>query len=139
RDLPRKLDTVSALHPGRRDNAVFARLATLVRIPAKKKHHCKVAEPPPKCDVALGHCKSSTTVSLTPVACIVAQQLALSHFADVTIKEPVRPSIQFYIAERENKFRGVEVQQISVTGYPDKSLAAQTLGTVGRITQAETQ
>jgi penicillin-binding protein 2 len=144
RDLPRKLDAASALKPGRRDSSVFARLATLVHIPAKKKHHCKVAEPPPRCDVALGHCASSTTKMLTTVACTVAQQLALSHFADVTIKEPVRRSIQFYIAERENKFPGVEVQQISVTGYPDKTLggqdtlAAQTLGTVGRITNSET-
>jgi penicillin-binding protein 2 len=144
RDLPRKLDAASALKPGRRDSAVFARLATLVHIPAKKKHHCKVAEPPPKCDVALGHCATSTTRNLTTVACLVVQQLALSHFADVTIKEPVRRSIQFYIAERENKFPGVEVQQISVTGYPAKTLggqqtlAAQTLGTVGRITDAET-
>jgi penicillin-binding protein 2 len=139
RSLPAPLDAVSALRPPPRDRAVFARLANLLRIPAKHRHPCKVAEPPPTCNTSIQHCKSSTTRLLTPVACTVAQQLALSHFVDVTVKQPVSTSVQYYIAERQNKFRGVQVQQISITGYPDGDLAAQALGTVGRVTLAQTK
>jgi penicillin-binding protein 2 len=138
RGLPVALDAVSALDPPRRDEGVYARLAHVLRIPAKQHHPCKVAEPPPSCNTTTEHCKSITTVSLTPIACTVAQQLALSHFVDPTVKHPVSPNVQYYLAERGNQFRGVQVQQISITGYPDGDLAAQALGTVGRITSGQT-
>jgi penicillin-binding protein 2 len=138
RELPVALDAVSALHPGRRDQGVFARLAGVLHDPVKHRYPCKVAEPPPSCNTTTQHCKDTTTVRLTRIACDVAQQLALSHFVDVTVKQPVGQNVQFYLAERGDQFRGVQVQQISITGYPDGNLAAQALGTVGRITSGQT-
>jgi penicillin-binding protein 2 len=139
RDLPVALDAVSALRPPPADRRVYARLAHVLHMPANKHHPCVVPEPPPSCNTTLGHCASTTTRRLTTIACDVATQLALSTYADVNIKQPIKQNIQFYLAERGNLFRGVEVQQISITGYPDEELAAQTLGTVGRITAAQTQ
>jgi penicillin-binding protein 2 len=45
--------------------------------------------------------------------------------------------MQYYLAERQQEFRGVSVQLAYVTGYPQQTLAAQVLGTVGRITSTE--
>ncbi|HEY1712091.1 MAG TPA: penicillin-binding transpeptidase domain-containing protein, partial [Solirubrobacteraceae bacterium] len=61
----------------------------------------------------------------------------LNTYADVTVAEPVGTDLQYYVAERAEQFRGVQVQQATTSGYPYQDLAAQTLGTVGRLSQAE--
>ena len=63
--------------------------------------------------------------------------MALATYADVTIKREVKPNVEYYIAERQGQFPGVEVDQVSTTHYPHGDLAAQVLGTVGQVTQAE--
>ncbi|HTU32032.1 MAG TPA: penicillin-binding transpeptidase domain-containing protein, partial [Solirubrobacteraceae bacterium] len=112
------------------------RLAHQLHMKTKPKH-CKVAVPPPSCNTSTGKCPHSTTRDLSPIACTVAQSIALNTYADVTVAEPVGKDLEYYVAERENDFRGVQIQQATTSGYPFKQLAAQTLGTVGRITQAE--
>ena len=64
------------------------------------------------------------------------QQLALLPYADVTIKQ-VNKYIQYYLAERQQQFEGVQVASVYVPSYPQRTLAAQLLGTVGRITPQE--
>ena len=49
----------------------------------------------------------------------------------------VNKYVQYYLAENEQQFRGVEVSQIYIPSYPQGDLAAQLLGTVGRITAQE--
>ncbi|MGH2909275.1 MAG: penicillin-binding transpeptidase domain-containing protein [Solirubrobacteraceae bacterium] len=134
-DLPVKVNQTNILNSYPKDDAVYNRLARLLH-KSRKPKPCIVAVPPPNCNT-VGHCPPSTTRDLSPVACTVAQQIALNTYADVTIAEPVSRNLEYYVAERANQFRGVQIQQATTSGYPHGTLAAQTLGTVGRLTQAE--
>jgi penicillin-binding protein 2 len=122
--------------PGRRNARVYRRLAKVLRI-STKPTHCRIPAPPPSCNTTTGTCPHTTTLMLPQIACTVDTQVALATYADVTIKRAVKPNVQYYIAERQTQFPGVEVDQVSTTHYPDGDLAAQVLGTVGQITQAE--
>ena len=122
------------LYPPRRDAAVYNRLAHVLGI-STRRTHCKVPVPPPSCTAT--NCPSSTTVRLSSIGCTIAQKVALLPYADVQIKSPVAPAIEYYVAERQPRFRGVNVQQVYVTGFPQNTLAAQVLGTVGPINGAE--
>ena len=135
-ELPVKVNQANLLDSYRADDAVYDRLARVIGWKTKPKP-CKVATPPPSCDVSSGTCPASTTRRLSPIACTVATSIALNTYADVTVKTPVSTRVQYYIAERANFFRGVDVAQTTVPGYPFKDLAAQTLGYVGRLTTAE--
>ena len=132
--LPVSVDSSNILRPPRRDTAVYDRLATILGI-STARHRCKVPVPPPSCTAT--HCPSSTSVRLAAVGCTVAQGVATLPYADVSIKSGVSKDIEYYLAERQTQFRGVEVQQVSVTGYPQSTLAAQVLGTVGPINTQE--
>ena len=135
-EMPVAVNASNILSPPKRDARVYNRLARVLKM-STKRTHCTVPVPPPSCNTTTTHCAASTTVRLAPVGCLVAQQVALATYADVNVKSPVATNVQYYIAERQNEFPGVEVQQVSVTGYPDGELAAQALGTVGRITAAQ--
>ncbi len=103
---------------------LYRRLAAVLGIsPARKK--CAVP--------GLG------TFRLSEIACDVKQQVALLPYADVTIATDVTPYVQYYLAERQDRFPGVSVQQVWLRRYPLNDVAAQLLGTVGRITLAETK
>ena len=67
--------------------------------------------------------------------------MTLQSYADVTVRSGavVTRIMQFYLAENQRLFPGVQVQKVYVTHYPYKSLAAQVLGTVGPITASEIQ
>jgi penicillin-binding protein 2 len=58
-------------------------------------------------------------------------------YADVRLKTDVPAPQRDYIAERHAQFPGVTVDQIYVRAYPNRSLAAQILGSVGEITQTQ--
>ncbi|HEX8975102.1 MAG TPA: penicillin-binding protein 2 [Solirubrobacteraceae bacterium] len=104
--------------------ALFRRLAHVIGMSTR----------PGRCRYALG---PSVVVSrLAPIPCQVQQQLGLLPYADVNLKEVDR-FVQYYLAERQSQFPGVQVTSISVPGYPQKTLAAQLLGTVGRLTPQE--
>ena len=103
---------------------LYRRLAGVLGISTTRK----------KCAVAgLG------TFRLSEIACDVKQQVALLPYADVTIATDVTPDVQYYLAERQDRFPGVSVQQVWLRRYPLNDVAAQLLGTVGRITLAETK
>lgn len=115
-------------HSPRGQRIVYRRLAHVLQMPTNKIK-CKVRT------YANGH----TIVSvyhLAPIPCEVKQQLAIQPFAAVNI-ERVSKDVQYYLAENQEQFRGVRVAQIYVPGYPQRTLAAQLLGTVGRITAQE--
>ena len=125
-DLPVPIDLGNMRTPPRADQIIYSRLAHVLGIPTRRIR-CKLAAPPPN------------VVRLSPVACDVAKQIALLPYDDVTIKSgsAVSKYVQYYLAERQDQFRGVQVQRIYVTHYPDTTLAAQALGTVGPISAAE--
>src|SRR6202012_5685205 len=106
------------------DAAVFDRLAHILKLPTKRTR-CRIYAP------------TQNRPRLSPIACDVAKQLSLQPFGDVTVTQKTSKYIQYYVAERQNQYRGVQVQQTSIPGYPDGTLAAQVLGTVGQITRRE--
>ena len=119
-----KLDTLE--HPPKADAIVYNRLAHVLSLPTKRTR-CRLHMPTPN------------VFRLSPVACAVAQQVTLQSYADVTVRSGsvVTRDMQYYLAENQRLFPGVQVQKVYVTHYPDKSLAAQVLGTVGPITAGE--
>jgi penicillin-binding protein 2 len=101
---------------------VYRRLAQVLGV-SQKRRRCPVA--------------GEGTRRLAAIPCDVAQQLAVLPYANVTIKTDVAPQVQYYLAERQNRFPGVEVQQVYLRNYPLHTLAAQLFGTVGPINPAE--
>ena len=119
-----KLDTLE--HPPKADAIVYNRLARVLGM-STRRTMCHLHMPKPN------------GFRLSPIACAVGQQLTLQSYADVTVRSGavVTRVMQFYLAENQRLFPGVQVQKVYVTHYPFKTLAAQVLGTVGRITQTE--
>jgi penicillin-binding protein 2 len=89
------------------------------------------------CTVAGLKVAGGGTFRLAAIPCHVKQQLALQPYADVTIKTDVSPDVQYYLAERQEQFPGVVVQQVYLPQYPLRTVAAQLLGTVGPINKYE--
>ena len=111
------------LHQPSADLALYDRLARVLGMSTKRI----------KCDV-VGY---KVAARLAPIPCSVAQQVALVPFADVTVDTNVPPYIYAYLAERQNLFRGVEVEKAYLQQYPLGTQAAQVLGTVGPINAGE--
>ena len=107
--------------PARR--RLFGRLAAVLGIPTK----------PARC-VVVGLPRA---LRLSKISCDVAQQQALLPYANVTIKTDVPANVHYYLAERQDEFPGVTVQQVWLRSYPLHDTAAQLFGTVGPITKAE--
>ncbi|MGH2857527.1 MAG: penicillin-binding transpeptidase domain-containing protein [Solirubrobacteraceae bacterium] len=114
-------------HPPGRDVAVYDRLARLVGISSRPRR-CPLHMPGPH-----------NVFRLSPIACAIGQQLTLVPFDTVTIRSGsvVKKYMEYYIAERQGEFQGVQVQKVYVAHYPDGELASQALGYVGRITPQE--
>ena len=88
--------------------------------------------------LATGHCPHTTTLRLPSIACTVAQQVALATYADVTIKQPTSGATSSTTSPSASRsFAASQVQQVSITHYPDNDLAAQVLGVVGQVTESE--
>jgi penicillin-binding protein 2 len=77
-----------------------------------------------------------TNYHVARIPCQVKQQLSILPYADINIKQVGR-AVQYYIAQDQQQFRGVQVSEVYVPSYPQGDLAAQLLGTVGRITAQE--
>jgi penicillin-binding protein 2 len=122
--LPVEMSQTDIRHPPHADTVVFRRLARVLHMKTKVSR-CKIAAP------------TQNHPRLSPIACDVAQQLSLSPYAYVTIKPKVSKYIQYFIAERQNQYQGVQVLQTSIPGYPHGDLAAQVLGYVGQISPDE--
>lgn len=57
--------------------------------------------------------------------------------APVTLRKDVGYDLVYYLEERQREFPGVSVQRVFVRSYPERSLAAHLLGTVGEVTEEE--
>jgi penicillin-binding protein 2 len=110
------------VRPPASDLAVFNRLAHVLRMPTKRRS-CAVP--------------AHGVVRISPIACMVAQRLAVLPYADVTVSSDVSRAVEYYLAERQALFPGVEVQHVYLRNYPLSTLAAQLFGTVGPINQTE--
>ena len=67
----------------------------------------------------------------------VRTQLKAQPFAKATVKTDVGRDVYSYILEHLSSFPGVSVDQVYLRFYPHHDLAAQIMGTVGRVTAAE--
>jgi penicillin-binding protein 2 len=128
-DLPSPvtLDKLATLeHPPKGDAIVYNRLAHALGM-STKRTRCRL------------HMASPNVFRLSPIACAVGQQVTLQAYANVTVRSGgvVTRIMQYYLAENQRLFPGVQVQKVYVTHYPAKTLAAQVLGTVGPITAGE--
>jgi penicillin-binding protein 2 len=64
----------------------------------------------------------------------VNEQFKELPFSKATIKQDVPRDVVMYIEEREEKFRGVEVDPVFLREYPHKELGAHLFGYVGEVT-----
>jgi penicillin-binding protein 2 len=112
------------------DNVIYKRLARVLRVSTKPvRHGCRLAKPAPAfVTPKIGHYR------LAAIPCAVAQAVYTAPYANVTIKPDVAPDVEYYIAENQENFRGVVVQQVYTRSYPHGELAAQLFGTVGPLT-----
>jgi penicillin-binding protein 2 len=65
------------------------------------------------------------------------KELELAPAAPVTLRQDVGHDLVYYLQENQARFPGVEVQRVFVRAYPDGTLAAHVLGTVGEISEEE--
>jgi penicillin-binding protein 2 len=121
-DLPVPVQATDTGRAPAKDRVLYRRLAKVLDMPTK----------PGKCKVS-----GQGVLRLAPIPCDIAQQQALLPYADVTIKTDVSKYVQYYLAERQDEFPGVNVQQVYLRNYPLKTVAAQLFGTVGPISAAE--
>ncbi len=113
----------------RAQQSLYRRLATVLGVPTRRER-CRV--------VSFSHQKVIITFyRLALIPCEVSQQLALVPYGAVTVKRDVSKYVEYYLAERAADFPGVNVQQAYLTTYPQGTLAAQVLGTVGPINATE--
>jgi len=101
---------------------LYRRLATVLGLSTQRR----------RCPVA-----GQGVLRLAEIPCDVRQQVALLPYADVQVATDVPWQVQAYLAERQDQFPGVNVQQVWLRRYPRNDLAAQLFGTVGRITPQE--
>ena len=101
-DLPRpvtldKLETLE--HPPKADAIVYNRLAHVLGM-STKRERCQLHMPKPN------------VFRLSRIACDVGQQVTLQSYADVTVRSGavVTRIMQFYLAENQQLFPGVQVQ-----------------------------
>ncbi len=123
-DLPVPIQATDRGRAPAKDRVLYRRLAQVLDI-STKPGRCKVS--------------GQGVLRLAPIPCDVAQQLALLPYADVTIKTDVSEYVQYYLAERQDQFPGVNVQQVYLRNYPLGTEAAQLFGTVGPISAARGQ
>ncbi|HWF72378.1 MAG TPA: penicillin-binding protein 2 [Solirubrobacteraceae bacterium] len=132
--VPVKEPTIAELRsPPAADRALYRRLAGVLGI-STARQNCKV----------IGYkTKNGQSVQVTNhlriplVACDVAQAVYQLSYNDATIATDVKQDVLFYLKERHASFPGVNEQQVYLTSYPYKTLAAQVLGTVGPLNSAE--
>ncbi|MGH2944512.1 MAG: penicillin-binding transpeptidase domain-containing protein, partial [Solirubrobacteraceae bacterium] len=67
----------------------------------------------------------------------VVHSLVLVPYSSVRVKTDVPNSVLAYISERPERFPGVKVEQTYLRDYPNGSIGAQILGTVGEINPEE--
>jgi penicillin-binding protein 2 len=128
-DLPVPVTPTNILRQPAKDVALYNRLAKVLQLSGRPAA-CKV-------DVSTTTGIVVVTRRLGPIPCAVAQQVALEPYGEVTVKTGVPTQVYAYIAERQNRFPGVTVGTVYVQQYPLGTQAAQVLGTVGPISQAE--
>jgi penicillin-binding protein 2 len=80
---------------------------------------------------------SLTHSTLPRVRKAMHEELKLAPAAPVTLRRDVGHDLVYYLQENQARFPGVEVERVFVRDYPDGTLAAHILGTVGEVTEEQ--
>ncbi len=134
-DLPVPVTTANMYPPliPHADTAVYRRLAHVLGISNKPlRHGCRLAAPEPA-----GVTAPIKRYHLPEIQCLVATSVYQAPYANVTVKPDVIPDVEYFIAENQQSYRGVVVQQVYTRSYPYRDLAAQLFGTVGPLSAQE--
>lgn len=97
----------------------------------------KLPEDPVKRHAELSRIAELTHSSLKHVRRTMHEELKLAPAAPVTLRRDVGHDLVYYLQENQDRFPGVEVQRVFVRAYPDGTLAAHVLGSVGEIDEEE--
>jgi penicillin-binding protein 2 len=65
------------------------------------------------------------------------EELKLAPAAPVTLRRDVGNYLVYYLQENQERFPGVEVQRVFVRDYPEGTLAAHILGSVGEVSEED--
>ncbi len=68
---------------------------------------------------------------------LMHEQLKLAPSAPVTLRRDVGHYLVYYLQENQDRFPGVEVQRVFVRRYPQGTLAAHLVGSVGEVSEEE--
>lgn len=97
----------------------------------------KLPEDPAQRRAELSRLAGLTHSSLKHVRRTMHEELKLAPAAPVTLRQDVGHYLVYYLQENQDRFPGVEVQRVFVRAYPDGTLAAHLLGSVGEIDKEE--
>jgi penicillin-binding protein 2 len=89
------------------------------------------------CEFGTRRTRTYEVKQLMPIQCDVEQSMSVLPYADVIVEDDARPRVYSYIAERQQRFPGVETQQVFLRSYPQRSVGAQMFGTVGQISEGQ--
>ena len=78
-----------------------------------------------------------THTTLRHVRRTMHEELKTAPAAPVTLRQDVGQYLVFYLRENQDRFPGVGVQRVFVPAYPEGTMAAHVLGTVGEIDPKE--
>jgi penicillin-binding protein 2 len=120
--LPVPITDENLAHPPQRDAALYDRLAGVLGLPTKRQ----------QCPVD-GH----GLLHMSQIACEVVQEYVQLPYATATVGTDISSQQLWYISERQSQLPGVSVQQTYQRTYPFDDLAAQVIGSVGRINGQE--
>ncbi|MCW3004234.1 MAG: hypothetical protein JWQ20_3532 [Conexibacter sp.] len=108
---------------------------------ARKKGHMGPRIPVPQAtgDLLARYRRLGNVLQLSPktINQRVVDAIVQVPYANIRVKTGVPAPQRDYIEERRERFPGVTVEQLYVRKYPNKTMAAQLLGTVGQITQLQ--
>jgi penicillin-binding protein 2 len=97
----------------------------------------KLPEDPVARHAELAHLGALAQMSLRRVRRTMHEQLEVAAGAPVTLRHDVERDLVYYLQENQSRFPGVSVEPVFVRRYPDGTLAAHLLGTVGEIDEEE--
>ncbi len=67
----------------------------------------------------------------------VTKELRVLPFSPATVKQDVPQALYSYILENQDRYPGVDVEQVALRKYPRHDIGAHLFGTVGQITRDE--
>jgi penicillin-binding protein 2 len=99
----------------------LARLSRVIGVPTKPER-CRVGR---------------QVVRAMEIDCLVRQGVWNLPYADVTVKTDVPRAVYSFLAERQQQFPGVSIQQVFLRHYRFGDVGAQLFGTIGQIDSRE--